>query len=93
MGHPWLLIAASAAIALLYVVLPVALSAYAWCRPARRVRCPEIGRDAAIAVDAGHAALTAAFTRPRLRVARCSRWPELAGCGQECLAAVERGCP
>jgi hypothetical protein len=89
MDQPWLLIGGIATVALLYVALPVALSTYARLRPPRRVACPALGREAVIAVDARRAAATAAFTRMRLRVARCSRWPDLAGCGQECLADVE----
>ena len=30
------------------------------------------------------------FGRQHLRLRDCSRWPERAGCGQDCLAQVER---
>jgi hypothetical protein len=43
----------------------------------------------AVEVDAAHAALTASQGRPHLRLEACTRWPERAGCGQECLAQIE----
>ena len=36
-----------------------------------------------------HAAATSLGRRPELRLSSCSRWPEKAGCGQECLSEVE----
>jgi hypothetical protein len=47
----------------------------------RVVRCPENHRPAGVHVDAWHAA-------KGLRLNACSRWPEKAGCGQECLAEI-----
>lgn len=58
-------------------------------RGERVVRCPENQRPAGVRVDAGHAALTALGKPPELRLASCSRWPERAGCGQQCLAQIE----
>ena len=37
----------------------------------------------------GHAALSAPQGRPDLRLESCTRWPEKAGCGQECLGQIE----
>ena len=37
----------------------------------------------------GHAAFTAAGGHEHLRLDSCSRWPEKAGCGQECLKQIE----
>ena len=45
------------------------------------VRCPENHRPAGVRVDAWHAARG-------LRLTSCSRWPEKAGCGQECLSQI-----
>jgi hypothetical protein len=39
-------------------------------------------------VDSWHAAATALGGGPELQLSTCSRWPERAGCGQECLAQV-----
>jgi len=44
---------------------------------------------AGVVVDARHAAATALGKSPELRLSSCSRWPERAGCGQECLSQIE----
>lgn len=65
-------------------------------RGPRVVTCPETRRPAGVAVDALHVMATAALGRPpQLRLESCSRWPEKAGCGQECLRQIEaspQGC-
>jgi hypothetical protein len=58
-------------------------------RGTRVVVCPESREAAAVQVDAGHAALSASRGRPQLRLELCTRWPERAGCGQECLGQIE----
>ena len=40
-------------------------------------------------MDARHAVATSLAHAPRLRLSQCSRWPEKAGCGQECLRQIE----
>jgi hypothetical protein len=55
----------------------------------RVIECPENHRPAGVVVDSSHAALTALGKSPELRLASCSRWPERAGCGQQCLAQIE----
>jgi hypothetical protein len=57
-------------------------------RGQRVVTCPESKRPAGVAVDATHAAATVFGKAPQLRLSECSRWPEKAGCGQECLSQV-----
>lgn len=54
----------------------------------RLVTCPENQRPAGVKVAAGHAAATALGRRQELRLSTCSRWPEKAGCGQECLSQI-----
>jgi hypothetical protein len=62
-----------------------------WLYYGRRViQCPENLRPAGVRVDAGYAALTGIGASPRLRLSTCSRWPERAGCGQQCLSQIER---
>src|SRR4051794_38323315 len=64
-------------------------------RGARAIVCPENRRPAGVQVDARHAALTGFAGAPKLRLSCCSRWPERAGCGQQCLseiAASPEGC-
>jgi len=60
-------------------------------RGTRLVACPETKRPAAVELGAVRAARSLFGDEPgRLRLSNCSRWPEKAGCGQECLAEVER---
>ncbi|MBI2080394.1 MAG: hypothetical protein HYY54_01860 [candidate division NC10 bacterium] len=91
MGQPWSLLVAIVVLALLYVAFPVFLLTYSRFRAARRLLssllCPQAREQASVTLDAFHAGLTDAFAgRPRLRVKRCSLWPEREGCGQKCLA-------
>lgn len=53
------------------------------------IMCPENRRPAGVVLNAVHAAATALGSNGELRLSSCSRWPELAGCGQECLAQIE----
>jgi len=57
-------------------------------RGKRIITCPENRRPAGVAVDAMRAATTGIGKAPELRLSECSRWPEKAGCGQECLSEV-----
>lgn len=63
----------------------------AWIRyrGQRVITCPENQRPAGVRVDALHAARTALGKGPELRLSACSRWPEMAGCGQMCLSQIE----
>ena len=61
---------------------------YAKYRGKRIVTCPENQRPAGVALDASHAALSGLGLRTDLRLSTCSRWPERAGCGQECLSQI-----
>ncbi len=85
MTAPWILLAAIAALAVVYVLLPVIGAVFARFRAPRALACPEAGTRAEVAADAGWAAFTAAFTRPVLRIKRCSLWPGRSGCAQKCL--------
>ena len=64
--------------------------AAAWMRyrGTRVVVCPENREIVAVRVDAGHAAATASQGHPDLRLESCTRWPERAGCGQDCLGQI-----
>jgi hypothetical protein len=59
-------------------------------RGRRVIVCPENNRPAGVAVDARHAAATVFGKSPELRLSECSRWPEKAGCGQECLSEMRK---
>lgn len=52
-------------------------------RGERVITCPENQRPAGVRVDAARVALTGSF-----RLSECTRWPERAGCGQECLSQI-----
>ena len=58
-------------------------------RGRRVVTCPENQRPAGVAVDARHAVATGLGKAAELRLESCSRWPEKAGCGQQCLSQIE----
>lgn len=66
----------------------VALRAYWKFRGVRVVTCPETRQPAAVQVDAGHAAVSAAWDHAELRLERCSRWPERGDCAQPCLKQI-----
>jgi len=76
-------------VAALYAVLRKPIGEYIKMRGARVITCPDNEQPAAVRVDAGHAALTSAGGHERLRLESCSRWPEKAGCGQDCLKQIE----
>jgi hypothetical protein len=65
------------------------LGAWMKYRGTRIVVCPENREMVAVEVNAGHAAFSAPQGRPHLRLEACTRWPERAGCGQECLGQIE----
>ena len=56
----------------------------------RVIACPETRNTEVVRVDAGHAAWTDLRGEKELRLESCSRWPERADCGQDCLAQIER---
>jgi len=88
MNSPFLLIAALAALAVLYVELPVVTEAFVRYRGKKSVRCPENDQPATIEVAAKYAATTAGIGRPVVKLVRCSRWPEHEECGQECVKQI-----
>ena len=59
-------------------------------RGARAIVCPENHRPAGVTVDACRAALTGFIGTSELRLSSCSRWPERAGCGQQCLTEINQ---
>ena len=88
MSVPLVLFALAAIAIMVAIFLIPVLRFY---RGTRLVACPETKRPAAVKIDAFRAAFTLFGDEPgRLRLADCSRWPEKADCGQECLGEVER---
>jgi len=59
-------------------------------RGKRLVTCPETRKPAAVHVNAGQAAVDVLEGKPvRIRLDRCSGWPDRERCGQECLSQIE----
>ena len=58
-------------------------------RGTRIVECPENHATAAVEVDAARVAAGAVRGAPQLQLRTCSRWPEKAGCAQDCLREIE----
>jgi hypothetical protein len=81
--------AAAIAVAILAGVIGYRAFGLWWTyRGARVITCPENLRPAGIFVDTGHVAVHPFTSNPRLRLSSCSRWPERAPCGQDCLSEV-----
>ena len=72
----------------LFRSIPV-LRAYFTFHGKRLITCPETHDTQAVDVAARKAAMTAIFGDPKLRLDRCTRWPERQDCGQECLQQIE----
>src|SRR5580704_13760021 len=53
-----------------------------------RVVCPETQHSAGVALDTSRATLTPPGKAAVLHLSACTRWPERAGCGQECLKQI-----
>ncbi len=77
-------------LSLLFLVVVIrGIRSYLKYRGQRLITCPENHQPAAVAVDALRAGLEGATHSPHLRLKLCSRWPEMRGCGQECLSQIE----
>lgn len=81
----------SAVVAVVFVVYRIGLAtrAYWKLRGERLITCPEISQTEAVEVNARKAAFDAFIGEHHLRLRDCSRWPERAGCGEDCLSQVE----
>ena len=53
------------------------------------VSCPETHETVAVKVAVGRAALAAIRGKEHIELCQCTRWPERAGCGQECLEELK----
>jgi Protein of unknown function (DUF1761) len=62
------------------------LSIFSRYRGDRLVTCPETHDTAVVELDAKHAAVSGLAGQEKLRLESCSRWPERADCGQDCIA-------
>ncbi|HUI74753.1 MAG TPA: hypothetical protein VLX32_07410 [Candidatus Acidoferrum sp.] len=71
------------------VGLALSVRAYALYRGRMLVKCPETGESAAVHVDTLQAVKNTLLGRASLQLDQCSRWPERADCGQDCLGQIE----
>jgi hypothetical protein len=85
LGFFWILLFVLAAYVLLVLPALAGFEFYRRYRGSRAVICPENHRRVAVGLDAVHAAVTQLSGSPELRLADCTRWPEHAECGRECL--------
>jgi len=81
----WVLVA----LVLLAALLGRGVHAWWKFRGRRLVTCPENQRPAGVRLDSPRAALSGLLHAPKLQLAECTRWPEKAGCGQDCLREIE----
>jgi hypothetical protein len=84
-----LIYAASVAAGISMFLLIRMARGYTKYRGVRVITCPETRRAAGVVMDAWHAAATMIHRTPGLRLQSCTRWPERAGCGQECIRQIE----
>lgn len=87
--NPWVILPALAALAIVYVLLPVGLTTFSRYRRQLNLRCPVGGEEAGLYFDAGRAGFSACFGRPALSVRNCSLWPERSNCGRLCTRLPE----
>lgn len=85
MSAPWNFLIAIAALAVGYVLLPVAATTFFDYRGKKSLRCPLTGEEAKVGIDARRAAFTSVLGKTRLRVQDCSLWPGKRHCAQDCL--------
>jgi hypothetical protein len=83
----YLLLIAVAAGALCFALAPL-VKAYWQSRGKRLVTCPETHEPVAVEVDPMDAAFRSFLKTREIHLQSCTRWPEKAGCGQECLSQI-----
>lgn len=84
------LLLTAVALAAVAVTLAPFVKAYWKARGARLVTCPENRQPVRVEIDAMDAAFSALLRPVDLQLRSCTRWPEKAGCGQECLVQIEK---
>jgi len=82
------LIAAVVGVLLISAIIE-GIRSYRKYRGQRLIVCPENHHPAAVEVDTLHAVFAGLVQSSHLELSQCSRWPEMRGCGQECLSQVE----
>ena len=81
--NAWLVLAAVALVAVVYIIIPVGLAAHGHFRSYKLVRCPVVGLGAGVII--GRAGMAEALGRRSLRrISDCTFWPRRNGCAQRC---------
>ena len=84
MSAIWMILVAMLGLAAICVVIPIMADTFLRYRSRRVVHCPVENTNARVLVDAPIAALTSLLGAPKLRIDRCSLWPDRADCAQRC---------
>ena len=84
MSAIWMVLVALLGLVVISVVLPIVADTFLRYRTKRVVHCPVENTNARVLVDAPIAALTSLLGQPKLRIDRCSLWPDRADCAQRC---------
>ena len=87
---PWVVLPALAVLAVVFVVVPVGVATFTYWRRPFRLTCPRAGTEAQIKVATTRAAVAAVLGRGASGIERCSLWPTVRGCREECLALPAR---
>ena len=77
------------AVVLLALPIGASLQSYFRNRGRKTVVCPENHQRVAVEMDSKYEFQTALRGQEHERLQSCSRWPEKADCGQECLAQID----
>ena len=84
MSATWMILVAVLVLAVIFVAIPIMADTFLRYRAKRVVHCPVENTNARVLVDAPIAALTSVLGQPKLRIDRCSLWPDRADCAQRC---------
>ena len=84
MNTPLITAAAIVSLGVLYVLFPMVVHTFQRYRNKRVVQCPETREMVEVDIDAGRAAFSSAFGRPRLTIKDCTLWPKRKDCDQGC---------
>ena len=87
---PWVVLPALVVLAVVFVVVPVGAATFTHWRRPFRLTCPRAGAEAQIKVGATRAAVLAVLGRGVSGIERCSLWPTVQGCREDCLALSAR---
>ena len=89
MSMTWTILVALLGLTVVAVVIPIASDTFLRYRRKRVVRCPVENTNARVLVNAPIAALTSVLGMPKLRIERCSLWPDRADCAQRWTRYLE----